>query len=221
MRVLVFAPHPDDEVMGIGGTIARHVQQGDEVHLCVVTKAYPPEWSEKIINVKRKEAIAAARILGIKETYFLDFPTVKLDTIPQKEVNEALSKCVRDVQPEIIYTSHRGDVNKDHRLVYEATLVATRPLPGSPVKKVLSYELLSSTEWGSSSPENAFIPNVYVNISDTLEIKKKALSVYKTEIKKFPHPRSFDAMFALAKLRGSTIGVAAAEAFMLVREIVP
>jgi len=219
LRVLVIAPHPDDETMGVGGTIARHAALGDQVYLCVATKAYPPEWSEEIIEAKKVEVIKASEILGIKRVYFLDLPTVKLDTIPQKELNDHIARCVKEVEPQVVYTTHRGDLNKDHRLVYEATMVATRPITGTSIRKVLCYELLSSTEWGSPFGDNAFTPNVYVDISSALEAKIKAMATYKTELKEFPHSRSLEAITALAKLRGSTVGVEAAEAFTLVREI--
>lgn len=219
MKILVIAAHPDDEVLGCGGTIANYVKRGDEVYRCIATMAYPPDWSEDIIREKKEEAIEAGRILGIKESYFLDLPTVKLDTIPQKELVEHISKCVSVVQPTVVYTTHRGDVNKDHRLLFEATMVATRPTPGNSVRKVLSYETLSETEWAAPFVENIFIPNVYVDISKTLETKLKAMSVYKTELKEYPHPRSLEAITALAKTRGSQVGVAAAEAFVLIREI--
>lgn len=218
MKILIIAAHPDDETVGAGGAIARHAGQGDEVYLCVATRAYPPEWSEEVIKVKREEALKASEILGIKQVYFLDFPTVKLDTVPQKDLNERILECVKEVKPEIVYTTHRGDINKDHRLVFEATMVATRPVPGTTVRKVLCYELLSSTEWAGPFIENAFLPNVYVDISDTMEVKLKAVAAYKTELKEYPHPRSLEAITALARLRGSTIGVKAAEAFTLVRE---
>ncbi|MEE9398693.1 MAG: PIG-L deacetylase family protein [Dehalococcoidales bacterium] len=219
MKVLIIAAHPDDETMGAGGTIVKHIKCGDEVYLCVVTKAYSPEWSAEIIKVKREEVSKAAEILGIKRVHFLDLPTVKLDTVPQKELNELLLKKVEEIQPEIIYTTHRGDLHKDHRLVCEATMVVIRPFPGSTVRKVLCYELLSSTELGGSLAESSFIPNMYVDISETLETKLKAMAVYQSELKEYPHPRSLEAIAALAKFRGSTIGVEAAEAFMLVREI--
>lgn len=218
-RVLVIAPHPDDEVLGCGGTIVKHMLGSDEVYLCIVTKAYPPEWSEDEIRQRKEEVLRANEILSIRKTHFLDFPTVKLDTIPQKELNEAITRVINEVQPEIVYIPHRGDVNKDHRLVFDAAMVAARPKPGSLIEKVLSYETLSETEWAVPFVENAFIPNVYVDISETLEIKLRAISAYKTELKEFPHPRSLEAISTLAKRRGSTIGVAAAEAFMLIREL--
>ena len=219
MKVLIIAPHPDDEVLGCGGTVAKYAQSGDDVYLCVVTKAYPPEWPEDEIKERREEVLSTNKILGIKKTYFLDFPTVKLDTIPQKELNDSIDRVVGEVKPDIVYIPHRGDVNKDHRLVFDAAMVAVRPEPGAVVKRVLCYETLSETEWAAPFSENIFIPNVYVDISETLDIKLKAMSEYRSELKEFPHPRSLEAISALAKMRGTAIGVKAAEAFMLVRDL--
>ena len=193
-RVLVIAPHPDDEVLGCGGTIVKHVQAKGEICLCIVTKTYSPEWSEKEIKERREEVLKVNEILGLNKTYFLDFPTVKLDTIPQKELNDSISEVINEVKPEVLYIPHKGDINKDHRLVFNATLVAARPRSGSPIKKILAYETLSETEWGAPSVENSFIPIVYVDISETLEIKLKAMAEYKSELKQFPHPRSLNAI---------------------------
>ncbi len=219
MKVLVIAPHPDDEVLGCGGAIARHVREGAEVYLCVVTKAYPPQWSESLVEEKKQEVLRANQILNIRETFFLDFPTVKLDTVPQKELNDSIARVVNEVKPEVAYIPHKGDLNKDHRLVFEASMVALRPLSGSTVSKMLCYETLSETEWGSPETESVFIPNVYINITDTLETKLKAMSAYASELKDYPHPRSLDMLKVLAQKRGAEAGLAAAEAFMLVREI--
>ena len=219
MRILVIEAHPDDEVIGAGGTIAKYARQGDEVYLIIVTKAYAPDWPEASIENQPKEVAKVNEILGIKKTFFLDLPTVKLDTIPQKELNEKVSKCIAEVQPDIVYTTNRGDLNEDHRRVFYSTMVATRPISGSSVRKVLSYEVLSSTEWAGPFADSAFIPNVYVDISDTLEIKLKAMAVYKSELKEYPHPGSLEAISILAKRRGASAGVKAAEAFMLIRDI--
>lgn len=218
-RVLVIAPHPDDEVLGCGGTIAKHTRASCYVYLCIVTKGYTPDWSEEFLRKRPEEIKESCEILGIKKTYFLDFPTVKLDTVPQKELNGSITQVVNETKPGVVYVPHRGDVNKDHTLVFDAAMVATRPKPGSIITKVLSYETLSETEWGAPFRDNAFIPNVYVDISETLEIKLKAISAYKSELKEYPHPRSLESILTLAKTRGSSIGVRAAEAFMLVREI--
>lgn len=221
VKVLVIAPHPDDEVLGCGGTIKRYSQKGDEVYLCIVTKTYTPEWSKEFAENRKKEIEKANKVLGIKKTFFLDLPTVKLDTVPQKKLNDLISDCMAKIKPQIVYIPHRGDINKDHRLVFEAAIVAVRPKPNFPVKKILCYEVLSETDWsgGIGEKENIFIPSVYMNILDTLKHKLKAMSCYKKELKEYPHPRSLEAITALAKKRGTEAGLKAAEAFMLVREI--
>ncbi len=216
MNILIIAPHPDDEVLGCGGAIAKHVDKGDDVYLCIVTKAYTPDWSEEFLENRPKEIEKANNILGIKKTYLLGLPTVKLDTLPQKELNKAISKVVNEVKPDILYIPHKGDLNKDHRLVFESSLVAARPSDPK-IKKILSYEVLSETEWGELI--ESFIPNVYIDISNIFEKKIEAMKAYESELKQPPHPRSLEIIEALAKKRGSEAGVMFAEAFMLVKEI--
>ena len=155
--------------------------------------------------------------LGITKTIFLGFPTVKLDTVPQKELNDSLLRVIADTQPEIVFIPHNGDLNKDHRIVHEAALVVTRPLCSS-VKKILAYETLSETEWGHSIAQ--FRPGVYIDITGFIELKKEAMQLFETELKIAPHPRSIELISALAMKRGSEIGVKYAEAFMLIREII-
>ena len=213
MRVLIIAPHPDDEVLGCGGAIARHVQRGDDVYLVVATKTYTPDWTEEFIENRPKEVERANNILGIKQTFFLDFPTVKLDTVPQKELNDALDRIILDIKPDIAYIPHRGDLNKDHRLIHESSLVALRPTHVK-VRRILSYEVLSETEWGVEP----FAPNTYVDISDSFNKKIEAMKVYSSELIKYPHPRSIEIIEALAKKRGSECGLKLAEGFMLIRE---
>lgn len=222
MKILAIAPHPDDEVLGCGGTIKKHINQGEEVYLCIVTKAYTPDWSQEFIENRKKEINCANNTLGIKKTFFLDLPTVKLDTVPQKKLNDLISECIEKVGPEILYIPFGGDLNRDHRLVFEASLVAARPKPKYSIKKILSYEVLSETEWGSPQArkmKDIFIPNVYIDIFDILEDKLKAMSCYESELKDYPHPRSLEAIITLAKKRGSEAGLRAAEAFVLIREI--
>lgn len=222
MRVLVIAPHPDDEVLGCGGTIKKHSQKGHKVFLCVVTKPYLPDWSEEYIKNREKEIRAANKVLGIKKSFFLDLPTVKLDTIPQKQLNDLLKDCIEEVKPEILYIPHAGDLNKDHRLVFESSLVAARPRPGSSLKKLLSYEVLSETEWGRQRARELreiFLPNIHIDITDTLEAKLKAMECYQSELKDYPHPRSLEAIKILAQKRGTEAGLKAAEAFMHVRQV--
>jgi LmbE family N-acetylglucosaminyl deacetylase len=216
MKILVIAPHPDDEVLGCGGTIIKHIESGDVIYLCIVTSAYTPDWSEEFLRNRKKEISEVNKILGIKKTLYLDLPTVKLDTVPQNELVKSISKVIMEVKPDIVYTPHQGDLNKDHRLVFEASLVSLRP-SNHKINRILSYETLSETEWGH--PLAPFTPNVYVDISGTFKKKLKAMSVYKTEVRKYPHPRSLEAIEALARKRGSEAGVEFAEAFMLIRDI--
>jgi len=216
MRILVIAPHPDDEVLGCGGTIAKCVGRGDTVFLCVITKVYPPDWSEKYIKNKKIEINKATRILGIKHIYFLDFLSVMLDTLPQKDINNALQKIVSEINPDIVFIPWKGDLNRDHRIVFESALVATRPL-NTGIKKILAYETLSETEWGRSL--EAFQPNIYEDITPYISIKLDAIQSYESELKEYPHPRSIEAIDILAKKRGSEVSLKYAEAFMLIREI--
>jgi LmbE family N-acetylglucosaminyl deacetylase len=221
MKVLIIAPHPDDEVLGCGGTIKKHTKKRDEVYLCIVTKAYTPDWTKKFIENRKKEITCASKLLEIKKVIFLNLPTVKLDTVSQKKLNNLISGCIERVRPEILYVPFGGDLNKDHQLIFEASLVAARPKPKSSIREILCYEVLSETEWGSplaKEVKEIFIPNVYVDISDTLNVKLKAMFCYKSELKKFPHPRSLEAITVLAKKRGTETGLKAAEAFVLIRE---
>ena len=148
--VLVVAPHPDDEILGCGGTIARHVSQGDTVYVCIVTTAYTPDWSKEYIEHRHTEITNSNSILGIKKTFFLDFPTAKLDTISRKEINESLHSVVQRLKPEVVYIPHGGDIHLDHRIVHESALVALRPSSNSSTIRTLAYETLSETEWGRS-----------------------------------------------------------------------
>jgi len=217
-KILIIAPHPDDETLGCGGTIAKHVHSGDHVTLCIVTTAYKPEWSDEYLEMRNKQITKAVEILGINNNVIeLGYHTVKLDIIPQKEIAESLITVVNEVQPDIAYIPYKGDLHRDHRVIFESALVAMRPV-NCTVKKILAYETLSETEWGQ--PIAPFIPNVYCDITETFLKKIEALKAYKTELKEFPHPRSLEAIEALAKKRGSEIGVRSAEAFSLVREVV-
>lgn len=221
MKILVIAPHPDDEVLGCGGTIKKYSSKGNEIYLCIVTRAYTPDWSDGFIKNREKEIECARRSLGIKKVIELDLPTVKLDTIPQKKLNDLIIKCVFGIKPDVVFVPFYGDINKDHKLVSEATMVAVRPKSNLKIKKVFFYESLSETEWAKPAQkiEDVFIPNFYEDISDYLEDKMKAMECYKSELKKYPHPRSLKGIEILAQKRGTECGLEAAEAFMLLREI--
>ncbi len=223
MKILVIAPHPDDEVLGCGGTIKKYTDSKNKVYLCIVTCAYTPNWSEEFIKSRKEEIKCSNKVLGIERTFFLDLPTVKLDTIPQSKINDLILKCVGEVKPEIIYIPHRGDLNKDHQIIFESSLVATRAKPGISIKKIFSYEVLSETEWGEQKIKklkDVFLPTVYVDIKKTLKDKIRAMKCYKSELKKFPHPRSEKGIVVLSEKRGMEAGLENAEAFILIKEII-
>ena len=219
MKILVIAPHPDDEVLGCGGTIKKHIQTGDQMYFFEVTKSYTPDWTEEFLVVEMKELEEASKSLGIKEVFRLDLPAVKLDImVGQKKLNDLLLEVTNKVKPEVLYIPFYGDINQDHRWVSEACLVVARPKPGSYIKKVLAYEVLSETEWGPPATQN-FVPNVYIDISSTIQDKLKAMSCYESQLFPYPHPRSLEGIEILAKKRGMEVGITYAESFMLLREI--
>lgn len=224
MRILVFAPHPDDEVLGCGGTIAKYAAQGAEVTVCIVTSALPPLYdnSEAVKNgwphMIYPEIMQAHKLLGVKETVFLQLPTVQLETVPRYELNGKIAEVVQRVKPDTVYIPHFGDMQRDHGLTAESVMVAVRPKGEHIVRWVYAYETLSETEWQVPHGAYAFMPNTYVDIGAYLEPKKTALRCFRSQVGEFPDPRSEDAVEALAKLRGATMGAKAAEAFVLIRE---
>lgn len=218
-RILVIAPHPDDEILGCGGTMIKNIKEGNEVYVCVVTKGYPPLFNAERTELNRKDTIACHKAIGVKETFYLDFPSTQLETVPRFEFNGKILDVVRRLTPDEVYIPHWGDMQKDHQMVAEACMVALRPKYMPQVKRVYGYETMSETAWNAPNIQNEFIPNVYVDISDTLEEKKIALSYFKLQVSDFPDARSLEAIEALAKYRGALMNVLAAEAFMLIREI--
>jgi len=220
MTILVIAPHPDDEVLGCGGAIAHHVARGDMVHVLVVTRGDPEIFPPAIIERTRGELAKAHQVLGVSGVEFLDFPAPKLDLIAGYQLTDAIGKKLKQLAPRTLYLPHRGDLHADHRKVFDAALVAARPINGCSVKTILCYETLSETEWGYPFGDDVFSPTVYIDISSHLERKLQALSCYQSQLLPAPHPRSLQSIEALAHHRGSTINAAAAEAFVLVREIV-
>lgn len=212
--VAVVSAHPDDETFGAGGTLARHIKNGDEVHACIVTKAYSPDWPEETIKQFRIQAEEALNALGVTSSMFLDFPTVKLNAVPGKEINDKLAEFINGLDPQIIYVPFPGDLNSDHQIVARSTAIASRPT-SKKRRNLLYFETLSSTEWGGMFLQNNFRPNIYVDISSTIECKLEAASNYRLEIKEYPHPRSLEGIRALARIRGMEVGLEMAEAFML------
>lgn len=214
-RVLVFAPHPDDEILGCGGVMAKHISNGDEVFVCIATCSKIDKYKVMHENYARK----VHAMLGVKDTFFLDFPTVELTHIDQRQFNGAFDGIVQKVRPEMVYIPFYGDMHTDHAMVTGAAMVALRPLSAPFVKNIYMYETLSETGWNYPSVEKAFIPNVFSDVSEYIETKVAAMNMYETKVKKDPHPRSPEGIKALAKYRGGTIGVCYAESFMCVRSI--
>lgn len=222
MDVLVIAAHPDDEVLGLGGTIARHARSGDNINVLIVAEGATsrPDETQEDVSALRQAATQAAKVLGAQEPVFLCLPDNRLDSMDLLDVIQAIEKQAGIFKPDIVYTHHGGDLNLDHQIVHRAVITALRPLPDSPVKAIYGFETLSSTEWASPSVGPAFRPNRFVDVTDTLADKIKALDCYEMEMRDFPHPRSTQAIKSLASLRGSHVGVTAAEAFEVILEII-
>lgn len=218
MRVLIIAAHMDDEVLGVGGTIAKHVATGDEVHVCIVCqRAYNHRFDPCLIAEEKAATRAAAEILGYKELQFLDLRDELLDE-RDLDVIVPLEECVQRIRPEVAYTHHRGDANQDHRAVFRASLLACRAIADHKVRKLVSYEVLSSTDQAPPFPEYGFLPNYYVEIGEYLDQKIEAMRQYRRETREFPHPRSLRGIDVLARKRGMEAGLEAAEAFVILRD---
>lgn len=218
-KVLVIAPHPDDEVLGVGGTIARYAAEGSEVYVAIATRGYPPEFKEEMHQKVRQETLAAHQLLGIKETIFLSFPAAKLDTIPHSEVNSQLFGIYQKIQPDLLFIPFIGDIHMDHQKVFLSALVAGRPISAYAPKAIYCYETLSETNWNAPYLTPNFVPNVFIDISEYLETKIQAMQIFASQLQPFPNERSEEALRALATLRGSTVSRFAAEAFYLVRQV--
>ncbi|MHB8770846.1 MAG: PIG-L deacetylase family protein [Syntrophales bacterium] len=225
-KILVVAAHPDDEVLGCGATIAKHSASGDEVHILILAEgitsrdaARDAQRRSGELSLLRKSAHRAKEILGASSVDMEDFPDNRLDSIDRLDMVKKIEGSLRTVEPEIVYSHHAGDLNIDHRVVHDAVAVACRPLPGSSIETVLFFEVPSSTEWQLNGSSHCFCPNWFVDISQTIERKLKAMRCYRSELHPWPHPRSLRAIRHLAHWRGASIGVPCAEAFMLGRKI--
>lgn len=222
--VLVIAAHPDDEVLGCGGTIACHRKKGDRVAVLVMadgvsSRARSVGSTAMALEERRRAAQRANRILDVDELTLLSYPDNRMDTVPLLDIVQNIEQTLTQCKPTVIYTHHAGDVNIDHRLVHDAVIAASRPYPGQTLRQLLFFETPSSTEWRPPGSLPIFAPNWYADISDTLALKQEALKAYADELRDFPHPRSPAAIEHLARWRGASVGLAAAEAFELGRLI--
>jgi len=219
-RVLVIVAHPDDEVLGCGGTILRHVKAGDQVSVLILADGESSrEGGAARIAARAQAAREAAAILGVMQPILQGLPDNQLDSRPRLELVKLVERHIGEFAPGVVYTHHAGDLNVDHRRVHEAVVTACRPQQGHPVGRLLFFEMPSSTEWQPPRSDEPFLPNCFVDISSVLELKMKALRAYDSEMRPWPHPRSYAGVEHLARWRGATVGCEAAEAFMLGREI--
>ena len=224
--ILILVAHPDDEVLGCGGTIAKMADNGSVVHVAFFADGVFSRCGNQIaqtqdLKIRRSKAQKACDILGVKSLEFLGFPDNRMDSVDLLDIVKKIEAKLENFSAEIVYTHFPSDLNVDHRLLSEAVLTATRPMPGQGVKKVFFFEVASSTDWKFGGGEQAFFsPNVFVNIESTLTLKIKALSQYQSEMRPFPHARSLENLENLAKVRGAHVGYRAAEAFILARELI-
>lgn len=215
MRVIVIAPHNDDEILGVGGTMAKLAKQGHEVIVCEVTAG---NLDNETVQLQKKEAIASHELIGVK-TRFMDLPVVGLREMKTTELNHSFQSHLLELNPDVVFLPHKGDMHIDHRMTIEAAMVALRPVTFPNLKAVYAYETLSETDWNTPSVDNAFIPTMFVDITDEIEMKLKAMKCHASQLCEYPHPRSLEAMRALAMHRGSTVCRKYAEAFVVLREI--
>ena len=225
-KVLVVAAHPDDEVLGCGGTIARHSDDGDHVQILIVAEGSTSrqhhrdrKHAKEELSILSNAAHAAGSILGAAGVDLLDLPDNRLDSIDRLDLVKLIEERIEQHKPHIIYVHHAGDVNIDHRRLHEAVVTACRPIPGQPVRRLLSYEVASSSEWQPPGSAPVFVPNWFVDISDQWQRKQKAIMAYSSEMRAWPHARSLEALEHLARLRGAQVGLEAAEAFSLLRQL--
>lgn len=224
-RILIVVAHPDDEILGCGGTMARHSSRGDDVFVVILGEGVTSR-DEKRDREKRVKEIAdlrrhvevANQIVGTKKTFLFDFPDNRFDSVPLLDIVKVVEGIKKEIEPDIVYTQHRGDLNIDHRITFQAVLTAFRPLKGERAKEIYAFEVPSSTEWAFGR-ENYFIPNLFVDIEDTMDKKIKAMRAYSNEIREFPHPRSEAALEALARNRGTMVGLECVEAFEIIRQV--
>jgi len=226
-NVLVVAAHPDDEVLGCGGTIARHADAGDQVQVLIVAEGATSRQQHRDRSLAMEElsllsqaSQQAGRILGARGVELLDLPDNRLDSLNRLDLIKRIEARIKRHQPQVVYVHHAGDVNVDHRRLHEAVVTACRPTPGQPVRRLLSFEVASSTEWQPPGSAPAFQPNWFLDISAQWPRKREALAAYATEMRPWPHARSLEAQEHLARWRGAQVGVEAAEAFCLLRELV-
>lgn len=223
MSVLCVAAHPDDEVLGVGGALARHAAEKESVHVCILSDGVTSRYSdadaaEREIEQRRDRARRACKTLGATVSLH-EFPDNSFDTIPLLDIVQTIESEIEENDPDTIFTHHYGDLNVDHELTCRATVTATRPLADSDVNRVLAFETLSSSEWSVPNSRNSFQPTSFIDISGFLETKIDALSIYEDELRESPHPRTVETVRKNAEVWGAKTGVEVAEPFEVLREV--
>lgn len=222
-KILIVAAHPDDEILGCGGTMAKHAAAGDEVAVLFMTDGVGArgtgEADAQDPSLRSGASRTALELVGARLLAHLSWPDNQLDTVPLLALAQSLEGPLAEFQPEILYTHHGGDLNVDHRLTLQAVLTAARPQPGASVKGIYSFEVASATAWAGASSLPPFSPNHYVDITAHYGQKQQALLAYAEEMRPAPHARSVEALQALATHRGSQVGLPAAEAFVVERQV--
>ncbi|GBE04755.1 glucosamine-6-phosphate deaminase-like protein [bacterium BMS3Abin10] len=219
-KVLIISPHPDDETLGCGGTILKHIAAGDEVYWLIMTNISVETGYDKIqVKKRRQEIDNVAKEYGFKKVFKLDLPTTKLDVIPGGQIIESVSKIINKVKPHVFYMPNRNDVHSDHKVTFDSVISSTKTFRNPFIKKIMMYETVSETEFSPPLQDIAFIPNGFSDISDYLDRKISIMKIYRNELGIHPFPRSIKNLKALATFRGATAGVKYAEAFMVLKDI--
>ena len=223
--ILIIAAHPDDEVLGCGGTISRLTNEGHNVYIAILGEGVTSRYKQRLeadlglIKELHERSRNVLALLGGKDLFMNSLPDNRFDTVPLLEITGIIEELIEKLKPSIIYTHHAGDLNIDHLITNRAVVTATRPTKGHPVKEIYTFEIPSSSEWAFGQFNKVFNPNVFIDISESIDIKVKAMEVYESEARPFPHPRSPEALRALSQWRGSTVGLNAAEGFEILRKI--
>ncbi len=221
MKVLAVSAHPDDETLGCGGTLLKHRDAGDVIEWVIATAAHSPKWSDEIIGIKHREIEAVAKRYSVSEIHRLGFPSGRLDITPIEVLIERFAEAIENARPTVVYAVHPGDTHTDHHSVFTALTCVLKSfhMGRLGVQRLLCYETLSSSEAAPPFAHRAFLPTVFVDISQHIEEKIEVMKIFETESQPDPYPRGPEAIRALARFRGASVNIEYAEAFQLVREL--